>query len=110
MLAQFPGFTLEHGAFGVVCVAFGVVLWFLLTKLSEAIKGNTAASRAIAHSLITMQSQFLVHDLTTRGLDNTQKHKEEVCKTALEAYNTIQINLKEQQKVIEDAMKEAAGK
>ena len=108
VVADIP-IPLEYGAFGVICTGFGYLLWWLLTKHNKAIEGNTNVSRAVVHTLMTMQQQFLVHDLTTRGL-NGPEHTEQVCQDALTAYKSLHDILTDQQKFVENAMKAAEDK
>ena len=99
----FPGASsiLQYGAFGVVCAAFGWLLWTQQKDLREEIRANTKMCQAILAACICFQQQLLAHDLTVSGINPaTGKDHEERDSKAWSKYTEIQRQLGDMEKRI----------
>lgn len=97
MPAQTVTDVTQYGAFGIVGTAFVILLKWLITKHDQSLKELVMSLRAQTAAILTLQSAFLRHDMSTTVLANlTPDQVTEGTREAITKYQEIQRDIEAQ--------------
>lgn len=99
------GPMIQYGAFGVLAFGFLGVLRWMMGKFDIAIDKNTSAIWGLTMATLTLQQEFLIHDLTVTGINpSTGANQDERSRKAYEKYKDLDGKIEETKKAIEKAL------
>lgn len=101
---------LELGGFGVLAIAFLLVLRWMMTRFDYTIKSNTCAILTLSASMMATQHILLAHDLTVTGINpSTGADLDARAQRAYTKYCDLEHKIDETRRIVEGAIKTLDG-